>query len=395
MQSRKKNIKVSVKKKNIISCTYDSSNVINNIIKHLNLEETLIIIDEFHNLSHSMLNEEKDNMYMLLTNKANYLFISATPLDTSNRQEIFGNNIYTLDWNYAIENKLICDYKFYYPNNKEIMNWINETKCNFDFVKKTILINKAIFLLESIKLTNIKKCIVYLKTIEESEEFERLILLLNSYFELDIRTYNITCNTTTKKREIILTKFRNSDYKDINILCNVHIFDEGIDIPECDSIYLTHPNNNIENIIQRISRANRIDINNPEKIAKIFVWSKEENKLESFIKNISKTLTFRAGQENSKLVNNNNEIINKIESKIAYIKSNSNINKNIKNINYKHKCESCNINFKFEYLLKSHIKTNKHIKNQKLLKTCDLCIKTFSSISTYNRHLKKVHKKIL
>ena len=60
------------------------------------------------------------------------------------------------------------------------------------------------------------------------------------------------------------------------------------DIPECDSIYLTHPNNNIISIIQRISRANRLDKNNINKIAKIFVWSKNEIKLESITKNISK-----------------------------------------------------------------------------------------------------------
>jgi len=66
----------------------------------------------------------------------------------------------------------------------------------------------------------------------------------------------------------------------INIICNVHILDEGIDIPECDAVYLTHPNNNPINIIQRISRSNRLNINNNEKIAKIFLWCKNEIKLE-------------------------------------------------------------------------------------------------------------------
>ena len=65
----------------------------------------------------------------------------------------------------------------------------------------------------------------------------------------------------------------------INIMCNVHILDEGIDIPTCDSIYLTHPNNNPTNIIQRISRANRLDDNNKDKIAKIFLWTKDKMKL--------------------------------------------------------------------------------------------------------------------
>jgi superfamily II DNA or RNA helicase len=249
--------KEQLKEKNIICSTYDSSIIINKIIKNINLSDTLIIIDEFHNLSDSMITNEKDEMNKLLRLNTNFLFISATPLDTSNKLEIFGNNKYTMDWNYAIENKLICDYNFYYPNNDEIFNWIKKTKCNFNFVKKTILINKALFLLESIKLTNIKKCIVYLKTIEESNEFGEILKLINHYFENKLKIFNITYQTSSKKREESLTKFRNADNTEINILCNVRIFDEGIDIPECDSIYLTHPNDNIENLIQRISRANR------------------------------------------------------------------------------------------------------------------------------------------
>lgn len=59
----------------------------------------------------------------------------------------------------------------------------------------------------------------------------------------------------------------------VQIICNVHIPDEGIYIPSCDSVYLTHPNNNTTNIIQRISRCNRINKNNPNKIGNEFIWS--------------------------------------------------------------------------------------------------------------------------
>jgi superfamily II DNA or RNA helicase len=275
-KAKRKIIKEDLKNKNIICSTYDSSIIINKIIKNIDLNKTLIVIDEFHNLSDNMINDQKEEMNKLLKLESNYLFISARPLNINN--EIFGNNKYLMDWNYAIENKLICDYKFYYPNNDEIINWIKNTKCDFNFVQKTILINKAIFLLESIKLTKVNKCIVYLKTIEESEEFQKILELISIYFEIKPRLFNITYNTSSKKRENDLIKFRNSDYKDINILCNVHIFDEGIDIPECDSIYLTHPNNNIENLIQRISRANRKDINNQDKVARVFVWAKTMKK---------------------------------------------------------------------------------------------------------------------
>ena len=52
---------------------------------------------------------------------------------------------------------------------------IDNLKIDKKLIEKTILINKSYFLLESIKLTNIKKCIVYLKTIKELEQFVKIL----------------------------------------------------------------------------------------------------------------------------------------------------------------------------------------------------------------------------
>jgi hypothetical protein len=83
--------------------------------------------------------------------------------------------------------------------------------------------------------------------------------------------------------------------------------DEGIDIPECDSVYLTHPNNNPINIIQRISRSNRLDVNNKNKIAKIFLWCKNKIKLEQIINNLSTYIKINYGNENNDIINFKNK----------------------------------------------------------------------------------------
>ena len=320
------------KGKNIISSTYDSCDVINKLLP--NLENALIIIDEFHNLSNDMLTNHKAEMNKLITNNKNILFMSATPLKT----DMLTNNIYELSWENAIKNKYICNYNFYYPNNDKIITKIDEMKFDKTIIDKTILINKAYFLLDAIKLTKVMKCIVYLKSIQEMNDFVKILQTINLYFELNIKTYEIDYKTGVNERNKNLIKFKN-DNCCINILCNVHILDEGIDIPECDSIYLTHPNNNIISIIQRISRANRLDKNNTNKIAKIFVWSKNEIKLESITQNISKYVDCKYGVENNECVNYKKCIDNKggymideniykkkIEHEtIKFIKSNSNI----------------------------------------------------------------------
>ena len=102
----------------------------------------------------------------------------------------------------------------------------------------------------------------------------------------------------------------------------MHILDEGIDIPECDSVYLTHPNNNPINIIQRISRSNRIDINNKDKISRIFIWSKNQLKLNNIIDRLSKYIKINYGKETNDIINNNDIIKkeNKIR-KFSYIQN--------------------------------------------------------------------------
>ena len=301
---------INLSNKNIIASTYDSADILNKILIKTNITDNLIIIDEFHNISNNMISDNNNEMNKILTSKNKIVFVSATPLSYDDKyNNIFGINKYELSWKSAIDSKYICDFNFYYPNNNKIIEKIDDIQFDKTLITKTILINKAYFLLESIKLTNVKKCIVYLKTIDESNEFIKILHTMNIYIELNIKIYEINYNTTKKRRNEYLNKFRNDD-SCINIICNVHILDEGIDIPECDSIFLTHPNNNPINIIQRISRANRFDRNNKDykdykdKISKIFIWSKNNIKLDLITKNISKIIDIKFGNEKNEFVNN-------------------------------------------------------------------------------------------
>lgn len=300
---------INLEDKNIIGATYDSCDIINKLLEKIN-GTVFIVIDECHNISNSMITDSNNEVYKILHSHHKILFVSATPKNYSNiYQNIFGSIKYTLSWNNAINNKYICDYNFYYPNANKIIEYFD--KINFDktIINKTKLIYKAYFLLETIKKIDIKKCIVYLKTIEESEQFENILKLVNVYHDLKIAVYNINYNTGKTTRNLSLTKFRNNNTK-ISIILNVHILDEGIDIPECDSVFLTNPNNNPINLIQRISRANRKSINN-DKIAKILIWSKNQETLNDVLKRIEHYIPIKYNKIDSEFINNNsNSIIN-------------------------------------------------------------------------------------
>ena len=327
--------------KNIIGSTFHSCDVINKLLEKLE-GSTFIIIDECHNLSHANITDTHNEINKLLVSNYKILFVSATPKKYSHENHhltIFGTLKYTLDWKYAIENKYICDYNFYYPNNNKIIEHITNLKFDISIIEKTILINKAFFLLESIKTINIKKCIVYLKSIKEANLFENILKTINIYFEFTLGIYNINYNTGKTARNLSLTKFRNNKTK-ISIMLNVHILDEGIDIPECDSVYLTHPNNNPVNIIQRISRANRLSTDKTK--AHILLWSKNQMNLENIIKQIKEYIHVNFNTINSNFINSRLEEHNKIqinnninnhlnqnsnnESLIIYLKNNSGVN---------------------------------------------------------------------
>lgn len=299
---------IELKKKNIIGATFDSCDIINKLLDKLTIDNTIgntyIIIDECHNLSKSMLIDSKNEVNKILMRNLKILFVSATPKYYDNQyQNIFGSARYKLEWNKAIKNKYISNYNFYYPNTDKIIEYIDEIKFDKSIIQKTKLIYKAFFLLESIKALAINKCIVYLKTIEESEQFYKILGLVNTYHSLKLGIYVINCNTSKSSRNASLTKFRNDKIK-ISIILNVHILDEGIDIHECDSVFLTHPNNNPINIIQRISRANRI-INGIDKIAKILIWGKDKIHIDEVLTRIEQYININLGDVDNKFINKN------------------------------------------------------------------------------------------
>lgn len=278
--SKSKNI--NLQKNNVIISTYDSVKLI--LDKVDKLQDKIIIIDEYHNLSNNNITNSSDyiNKLLNLTNTS-YLFMSATPHKLKTQYvNIFGNNEYILNWQDAINNKYICDYKFYYPNpdtiNIKITGLRQNTIISSLEIQKCVLLNKAYYLLECIATLKVKKIIVFLKTIVESTEFCKIIKLLNTFFNNKLVVNEINCNVCKSERTKIMSRFKNKN-DTINILCNVHILDEGIDIPECDSVYLTHPNHNPINFIQRISRCNRINKLDTNKSSHVLIWAKNQNKI--------------------------------------------------------------------------------------------------------------------
>ena len=293
--------KIKENEKLLISSTFKSMDIINECLDLFD-EDTLFIIDEFHNLSKNNISDKDDDIYKLLITNHKILFMSATPriydieyLDEydndddydddndddnensiidydSKFDELFGKIVYNMSLTDAIINKYITDYKIWLPSIHENKDELNKELSIYDINDE--FKNRCKYLFSCLSNNGSRKTIIYCKDTNDMNNMIDSVNKLNDFYNLDIDIYSISCENTNKERKNILKSFSKTDDK-IQLLFNIKILNECIDIPSCDSIYISYPPKNKITTIQRINRATRINKNNPYKIANIYIWCDE------------------------------------------------------------------------------------------------------------------------
>ncbi len=241
--------------------------------------------------------ENKSPMYQLLHSDSRIMFMSATPrlfeesdetaegMDIDN--ELFGEVDYQYPMGKAIDDGHICDYMIYVPTmaikkDEGLDTVIKELQIK-DYNRELLV--KARFIIRGCMATGAKKCIIYCIEQNECSELMKIIKdLCESYFAIDCWCDTITSADSRDARKKKLGEFANVSEK--AFLCSVQILNECIDIPECDSIFITYASKSRIRNIQRLCRANRKDAKNPNKVASIFLWCDEYAEMASFMKHI-------------------------------------------------------------------------------------------------------------
>ena len=266
----------------VISSTYDSVDVIYQSLDVMT--KPFFIIDEFHNLSKNNVTNEDDIFYKLIHTNHKKLFMSATPrvyemeneTDNGFYDVIFGNVIYNMNFKEAIDNKYITDYKIWFPSIHENTDLLDKELSIYDIDE--VLKSKCKFLFSCLVNNGSRKCIVYCTDTNEMKKMMDAIKLLDDkYYCLDYHMDYITSDVSHKLRDTRLKHF--ADSTKIELLFSVRILDECIDIPSCDSIFITYPSKSKIRTIQRLSRCTRTNPNNKFKTANIFIWCDEYNKI--------------------------------------------------------------------------------------------------------------------
>jgi len=192
-------------KHNLLVSTFDSCDVIVKIIDKL-VKNTLIIIDEFHNLSSNDLDNHKYPFYKILNSEHKILFMSATPkyLD---KISIFGNNVYKYDWNKAIQMKYINDFEIVLPTKYYMEIDLNEFISLFDINNQKIKeieydnTRKMYFITRSILFNGNKKCIIYLTDTDNAVKCQKIIQWMSLLFGRTITTNIINYKTDKITRQ--------------------------------------------------------------------------------------------------------------------------------------------------------------------------------------------------
>ena len=305
--------KIEKNKKLLISSTFKSVDIISECLDLFNPQNTLFIIDEFHNLSKNNISDKNDDIYKLLISNHKMLFMSATPriydieevedkieevveeieeeeeeedekeedkeegeeennnyIDyEDNFNQLFGKVVYNMSLTYAIDNKYITDYKIWLPSIHENNEQLNEELSVYNI--DSSLKNRCNFLFSCILNNGSRKTIIYCKDTNDMNSMIESFIELNDFYNIDAEINSISCQNTDKERKATLKSFANNNNK-IQLLFNIRILNECIDIPSCDSIYISYPPKNKITTIQRIHRATRINKINPYKIANIYIW---------------------------------------------------------------------------------------------------------------------------
>jgi superfamily II DNA or RNA helicase len=187
------------------------------------------------------------------------------------------NDVHRIPFSYAIEKGYITDYSVWLPYSvkKEGVNEIQvEIPIEFSSYQHN-MVSKALFISTLMMKTGGRRCITYLASQEECDVF---LTVARDIFENyhGVNFWGDKIIAETRDRENIIKYFQEKNSDDtFHILASVRVLDESVDIPRCDTVFITCIGEKSSDIrmTQRGMRASRIDPKNPSKHNTIALWA--------------------------------------------------------------------------------------------------------------------------
>lgn len=223
-------------------------------------EPRLILVDEAHHiLSQSYLS------ILQHFPGAVVLGFTATPqrMNEGGLGAVFEELIESVSTEWLIQNHYLAPYKYYGVQLADASK-LHTKHGDFDKAEVEQLMNKqAIFGSAVDNWLNIakgKQTIVYCSSIATSEGTAA------AFRERGIKATHLDGTTPPAARQAAVEGFRKGE---VTVLCNVDLFGEGFDVPDCECVVLMRPTKSLTLHIQQSMRSMRTAPNNPDKVALI------------------------------------------------------------------------------------------------------------------------------
>ena len=265
----------------VVLTTYASAHKVEKATKRHAFEFDMKINDEVHHLTSKNMEKDSDKkeyIRMLYIPSKKQLSLTATLKQLEGEGTIsntdvqhFGSIIETKCLLWAIQKNILCDYQIQTMIMKE-----EHQDGLFAHFQVTEENDKRLFLsayaaLKSIADGNSHHILMYSNSQEHSCQMNKYIrlLLLNKYFNIGGLYYSdYHSNMNKKSQDTILSRF---DVAPFGIISCVYCLGEGWDFPKLDAtVFAENMTSNIR-IVQSALRANRKNIQEPAKIAKLIL----------------------------------------------------------------------------------------------------------------------------
>jgi superfamily II DNA or RNA helicase/HKD family nuclease len=234
-------------------------------LAHLTLSEIsptrfdAIVIDEFHHAEAPTYQRLLDHF-----RPRQLIGLTATPERTDGRNVIerFGVPTYELRLWHALDRKLLCPFHYFGIDDKTDLtdiDWVGGKYADADLDRRyvdqgeeraRIIINE---LLEKVDDLERMRTVAFCATIRHAE------FMAQAFRKVGLDAFALHSALPKDTRKELVRRFRNGD---LPILCTVDLFNEGVDIPEINTVLFLRPTESATVFIQQLGRGLR---NHPEK----------------------------------------------------------------------------------------------------------------------------------
>ena len=211
-------------------------------------EPKLIIVDECHHILSKSYRKILDSFPGTVV-----VGFTATPvrMNEGGLGAVFDSLIQSVSTKWLIENHYLSPYKYY---GVELADTGHLHTKNGDFDKTEVeeLMSRSVIFGNTVenwrKFADGKQTIVYCSSINTSKETAQ------AFLNAGVSAAHLDGTTNKTERERIVSDFREGKIK---VLCNVDLFGEGFDVPDCEAVVLLRPTQSLTLHIQQSMRSMR------------------------------------------------------------------------------------------------------------------------------------------